>query len=418
MGHATPAATSTSAAAPVPYRSALHARTAVFAAFALNGAAFSNWMARVPAVRDALHFTPGQIGLLLLAVSGASVGAMPLTGMVVDRIGPRATIIAGAVVMCAGLAVAGIGAQALASVPMVAVGLFGLGVGTSNWDVAMNVAGADVEQRLGRSIMPRFHAGFSLGTVAGAGLGALSASWRLPLSVHLPGVAALVLVGTLVAARWILPLSHRPAGRSAGGPRRDGHALGAWLEPRTLLVGLFVLALALTEGSANDWMALAAVDGYHVSQTVGALAFATFVAAMTTGRACGTALLDRFGRVAVLRGTIALAVTGLVIFLTGASPVTAFGGALLWGLGASLGFPVGMSAAADDPARAAARVSVVASIGYVAFLAGPPVIGFLGDSLGTLHALVAVLAALMIGLVVVGATRPLTPPATPSPPEW
>lgn len=413
MGHPTPAATRTSTATSASYRAALRARTAVFVVFALNGAAFSNWMARVPAVRDALHFTPGQIGLLLLAVSGASVGAMPLTGMVVNRIGPRATVMAGAVVMTVGLAVAGIGAQALASVPVVAVGLFLLGVGNSNWDVAMNVAGADVEQRLSRSIMPRFHAGFSLGTVAGAGLGALSASRHLSLSVHLPGVALLVLAGTLVACRWVLPVLHEPAGRSEGGRRT--HALGVWLEPRTLLVGVFVLALALTEGVANDWMALATVDGYHTSQAVGALTFAVFVAAMTIGRVSGTALLDRFGRVAVLRGTIALAVTGLVIFLTGASPVTAFGGALLWGLGASLGFPVGMSAAADDPARAAARVSTVASIGYVAFLAGPPVIGFLGDVLGTLHALVAVLVALVIGLVVVGATRPLTPPPAAPP---
>jgi len=405
MGHAA-ATTSTTR---VPQRAALHARTAVYLVFGLNGAAFSNWMARVPAVRDALHFTPGQVGLLLLAVSAASVISMPLTGMVVNRFGPRATIMGGAVIMCVGLGVAGIGAQALTSVPIVAAGLFALGVGNSNWDVAMNVAGADVEQRLSRSIMPRFHAAFSLGTVAGAGLGALSASQALPLSVHLSVVAVLVLAATLVAARWILPVLHEPAGREEGARRREGHPLGVWLEPRTLLVGLFVLCLALTEGSANDWAALAVVDGYHASPTVGALAFAVFVAAMTIGRVSGTALLDRFGRVAVLRVTIALAVIGLLIFLTGASPVTAFGGALLWGLGASLGFPVGMSAAADDPARAAARVSAVASIGYVAFLAGPPVIGFLGDHLGTLHALVAVLAALVIGLLVVGATRPVVP---------
>lgn len=405
MGHVTPAATT--AATPAPDRAALRARTVVYVVFGLNGAAFSNWMARVPAVRDALHFTPGRVGLLLLAVSVGSVLAMPLTGMVVNRIGPRATIMSGAVIMCAGLATAGIGAQALTSVPVVAAGLFALGVGNSGWDVAMNVAGADVEQRLSRSIMPRFHAAFSLGTVVGAGAGALAAAQRLPLSAHLTVIAIVVLAGALVAAWWVLPLLHEPARHEQGASRRDSHPLAVWLEPRTLLVGLFVMMLALTEGSANDWLALAVVDGYGASPTVGALGFAVFVAAMTIGRVSGTALLDRFGRVAVLRVTIGLAVAGLAIFLTGASPVTAFAGALLWGLGASLGFPVGMSAAADDPARAAARVSAVASIGYVAFLAGPPVIGFLGDRLGTLHALVAVLVALVIGLVVVGATRPV-----------
>ncbi|HEY3684472.1 MAG TPA: MFS transporter [Streptosporangiaceae bacterium] len=408
MGHATPAGTDR-AAPPSPSRPALHARTAVYVVFGLNGAAFSNWMARVPAVRDALHFTPGRIGLLLLAVSVASVATMPLTGMVVNRIGPRATIAAGAVIMCAGLATAGIGAQALVSVPIVAVGLFALGVGNSGWDVAMNVAGADVEQRLSRSIMPRFHAAFSLGTVAGAGLGALGAAWHVPLSAHLAAVAVVVLAATLVAVRWVLPtLDTHTAADAAGGatPVKRPHPLAVWLEPRTLAVGFFVMMLALTEGSANDWLALATVDGYHASQATGAIGFAVFVAAMTIGRVSGTALLDRFGRVAVLRVTIGLAVAGLLVFLSGASLVTAMGGALLWGLGASLGFPVGMSAAADDPARAAARVSAVASIGYLAFLAGPPVIGFLGDHVGTLHSLVAVLVALMIGLVLVSAVRP------------
>ena len=409
MGQATP---TVAGARTDQVRAALRARTVVYVVFGLNGAAFSNWMARVPAVRDALHLSPGRVGLLLLALSAASVVTMPLTGMIVSRIGPRATIMSGSVVMCAGLAVAGVGAQALTSVPAVAAGLCAIGAGTSAWDVAMNIAGADVEQRLDRSIMPRFHAAFSLGTVLGAGMGALAASRHLPLGAHLSAIAVVVVIATLVAARLVLPLLHTPAADPARPPRNP---FASWLEPRTLLVGVFVMMLALTEGSANDWLALAVVDGYRATPTVGALGFAVFVAAMTVGRLSGTVLLDRFGRVAVLRTTIALAVTGLVIFMTGGSMLTAMGGALLWGLGASLGFPVGMSAAADDPAHAAARVSVVSSIGYGAFLAGPPVIGFLGDHLGTLHALVAVLAALVIGLITVGATRPLGG-ATPAEP--
>ena len=54
-------------------------------------------------------------------------------------------------------------------------------------------------------------------------------------------------------------------------------------------------------------------------------------------------------------------------------------GAVCWGLGASLGFPLGMSAAGDEAARSAARVSVVGSIGYTAFLGGPPLVGLLAD---------------------------------------
>jgi cyanate permease len=84
-------------------------------------------------------------------------------------------------------------------------------------------------------------------------------------------------------------------------------------------------------------------------------------------------------------------------------------GIVLWGLGASLGFPVGMSAAADDPKRAAARVSVVSTIGYTAFLAGPPVLGFIGSQVGVLNALLVVSIVLVPSALVVPATRP---PAT------
>jgi MFS family permease len=106
-------------------------------------------------------------------------------------------------------------------------------------------------------------------------------------------------------------------------------------------------------------------------------------------------------------GVVALAGLALVVF--GGSLAVAMVGAALWGLGISLGFPVGMSAAGDDPRRAAGRVSVVATIGYVAFLAGPPLIGFLGEEVGTLRALTVAGGLVALGLLVSGA---LTPPAT------
>ncbi|HWR85633.1 MAG TPA: MFS transporter, partial [Rhodoglobus sp.] len=72
---------------------------------------------------------------------------------------------------------------------------------------------------------------------------------------------------------------------------------------------------------------------------------------------------------------------------------------------ASLGFPIGMSAAADDPRNAAARVSAVATIGYAAFLVGPPVIGVLGEQIGILYALLVVLVLCALGAFLAGAAR-------------
>ena len=136
--------------------------------------------------------------------------------------------------------------------------------------------------------------------------------------------------------------------------------MAAWLEPRTLLIGLIVLAAGLTEGSANDWVSLAVVDGFTTGEALGALAFGVFVAAMTSMRWFGVALLDRRGRVAVLRVCAVLSLAGLLVFALAGPLWLALVGVVAWGAGAAFGFPVGLSAAADDPRRAPARVSVVA----------------------------------------------------------
>jgi fucose permease len=286
--------------------------------------------------------------------------------------------------------------------------LVGLGMGV--WDVAMNVQGADVERGLGRPLMPRLHAGFSIGTVSGAGIGALCAAAGVPLGLQVLVVAALAPLSMAWAVRRFLAdrVGDPTGAEGAERPRRQS-ALTAWREPRTLLVGLMVLGFAFTEGAANDWMAVAMVDGYGASETVGAIGFGVFVTAMTIGRMAGVTALERFGRVATLRATAAVGLAGLLLVLLGGSVPVAMAGALLWGMGAALGFPVGMSAAADDESRAPARVSVVSSIGYTAFLAGPPLIGLLAEQQGILRALFVVVAALTLGLLFSGAARPLAP---------
>ena len=202
---------------------------------------------------------------------------------------------------------------------------------------------------------------------------------------------------------------HPPTAAEQGDGGGLLRTLATWREPRTLLVGLFVLAFAFAEGAGIDWISVAVIDGYGAEATTGTLAFATFLTAMTLGRWFGPALLDRYGRVVVVRILAVLSLAGLMLFVFGPTVETAFAGALLWGIGASLGFPVGMSAAADDPAKAAARVSVVASIGYCAFLGGPPLIGFLGDHVTVLKALTAVAILLAVAAAAAGALRPLKP---------
>lgn len=410
------------APAVVPAAALRRASWAVFAVFFLSGFAFSGWASRLPAVRDALGFTPAQMGVLLLAMAAGSVIALPLSGVVVQHLGATRTVQAAGSTAVGGLLLAA-GAVSSHTVWLTAVGLFAYGSGTAVWDAAMNLEGAAVEQRLGRAIMPRYHAGFSFGTMGGAGLGALAAHLGVPLGAHLAVVLAATLVAVLVAARSFLPegthAAHPDDAADGASPAATGGRAGsfrAWGERRTLLIGLVVLAAALAEGSANDWLSLAVVDGFGTSEAVGAVGFALFVTAMTSMRLLGTALLDRFGRVVALRITASLALVGLLVFSLAPTLPLALVGVLAWGLGAALGFPVGMSAAADDPRLAPGRVAVVSTLGYTAFLAGPPLLGLLADHVGYREALLAVVVPTAIGLLLVGVTRPLAggPAAAPA----
>jgi fucose permease len=282
-------------------------------------------------------------------------------------------------------------------------------VGAGSWDVAMNVQGALVERRHGRAIMPRFHAGFSLGTVAGALGGALMVALSISVTVHLAIVGLAVAVGVPFAVQGFIADHADPEAAAAASANAGRASLDAWREPRTLLVGVFVLAFAFAEGTGNDWIGVALIDGHGVDAAIGTLGFAAFLTAMTAGRWFGPALLDRYGRVVVIRGLTLVAIAGLVLFSFGPGTGAAFAGAVLWGAGISLGFPVGMSAGADDPTRAAPRVSVISSIGYCAFLGGPPLIGFLGQRYTVLHALTAVLVLLALAGLLAGAVRPPVP---------
>jgi len=363
-----------------------------YVAFIGSGFAFASWASRIPQVRDRLNLSAAELGLVLLCIAAGSLLALPLSGPVVHRFGSRRTVAGMAALLVIGLTTVALGY--LVGILPVVVGLFLLGFANGAWDVAMNVQGALVERHLGRSIMSRFHAGYSLGTVAGALIGAAMVALRAPVTAHLLVVA--IVVG-LVVPWGVRAFVDDAAGiAEQQGQAGQRSALAAWREPRTLLIGVFVLAFAFAEGTGNDWVGIAMIDGYGTSAAVGTLAFAVFLSAMTLGRWFGPGLLDRHGRVPVIRLLSVLGIAGTLLFVFAPGTPLAFAGAVLWGLGVSLGFPVGMSAGADEPQYAAGRVSVIASIGYCAFLAGPPAVGFLGDQVSVLRAVTAV--AVLLGL--------------------
>jgi MFS family permease len=344
------------------------------------------------------------MGTLLLCTAVGSLIALPTAGHVITRIGTANSVRASG--LLAALAGVGISVSLLAeSVPGTAVSLFFFGMGVGLWDVSQNVEGADVEHRLRKTVMPKFHAAFSGGAFIGALIGAGLSGLGVGLPQHLLVIAAAVAVLTFVVPRYFLP--HTAPEQPAYGEPKPARGPSAWRDGRTLLIGVVVLGATLTEGAGNDWIAKASVDGLGSSESTGALLFALFVLAMTAMRFFGGGVIDKYGRVAVLRGSMAAAALGLALFVFAGNLWLAAVGAALWGVGAALAFPMGMSAAADDPRHAAARVSVVSTIGYVAFLAGPPLLGYLGDLTGIRLALLAIGVPIVIALLLAGAAKPL-----------
>ena len=388
------------------------AHRAVLLVFALAGITFATWASRLPDIKRILDLSSGELGVTLLAGSVGSLLALPLAGRVAERIGTGRAVVVGGLLAVLGVGAIGVGVDLTGSRWTVAGALFVTSVGISLMDVAMNLQGTIVERLLGRSTMPLYHAFFSGGTVLAAVAGAGLVALKVPVAVHLVAVVLLVAPLVVIGQRVFVPgPDHGPTDETEGATK----GRSAWREPRTLLIGVFVLVAAFTEGTANDWIAVAFVEGHEVPTWAGVVAFACFLTAMTTGRVLGTRLLDRYTRRQVLLPMLLTAGVGslLVVF---APPALAYIGTLMWGFGVSLGFPVGLSAAADDPRRAAARMSVVATVGYGAFIAGPPVLGFLGDHVGILRALLAVAVMLLLALITLPAVaeddegRPVTAP--------
>jgi MFS family permease len=380
----------------------------VFVIFGLNGIAVATWISRLPAIRDILGISVAEVGFLLFGLSAGAVSGLLGAAVVVHRIGARRAMVLTFVVGSLGLGLLALSASLVVSFPLAIAAMAIFGVAWSICDVAMNVEGTQVEREMGRTLMPWYHASWSLGTVAGAGIGAVVAHAGIGPALHLAGVVVAVLITAALIPR-LLPreLEAEPAEGDEGAKGGFRAQVAAWREPRVLLIGVLVLGMAFAEGSANDWLALAMTDDRGFDDAQGALMFGVFAVAMTVGRIAGVPLLDRFGRVPVLRVAVAASAVGLaVVILVPFTPVMV-AGIVVWGLGAALGFPVGMSAAGDDPVGAAARVSAVATIAYCAFLVGPPVLGLVGEQIGILNSLWIVFALIVIaGFAVPAARKP------------
>lgn len=399
-----------------PAPSVSRARWLLLGLFALAGITFSSWLARIPTVRDLLDLSTSELGLMLLVGSVGALLTVTVSGVVVQRFGSRAGIVASTGVLAVALVLMGVG-PAVGSVTLLGIGIFLNGVAVALGNVPLNVESARIERAMGRTVIPQFHAAFSIGAVTGSALGATASHLGISVAAQFTAVAVLAVVWRLASLRGLVlpdtagdrprtPARSVTGVATVGRRRRIATALDSWREPRTLLIGVVVMAAALSEGSANDWLSLAVVDGFDKSEAVGGAVLGVFVAAMTLVRLLGTRLIDRFGRVDVLRVSGVVSIVGLLLFGFAPSFALAGVGTVLWGFGAALAVPVGIAAASDDPMRAAGRVAVVSSFASVASIAAPPLLGIAAASTGARHALALIAVAMVASVLLAHRVAP------------
>ncbi|NNC13717.1 MFS transporter [Planctomonas sp. JC2975] len=382
-------------------------RNAIILAFAVGGITVSSWGPRLPAVQSDLGADTALIGVILGCVTIGSICGLVASTPLLHYLGSKRALGGAILVVALAMALMGIGVG-LGSIPVAVIAFIFVGFGIGTLDVLINVEGAAVESRAKRTLMPLMHGAWSVGAAIGAGVGALCAAADITPSAQFIGEAVVIALLIVVIVPSIAP------GARAEAPKEEltrwqrivEWAKG-WLDWRLLLIGVVMLGVELGEGSANSWMTLAVHDDHGQTAAIAALFFTVFAVGEALTRIFGGPVVDRLGRVWTIRWTTALGAVGVVLFILGGNVWLVLIGVLLWSVGVSMGFPLGMSAAAESGPNPAARVSVVASVGYFANLAGPPVIGALAESVGLLNSLWLVVVFMVAAFAVAGSLRPV-----------
>lgn len=355
-------------------------RFAVAAFFFIAGICFASWASRIPDISKALHLSEGSLGAVLFSLPIGSMCSLPLSGWLVAKLGSRKVatlsgLIYPSVLICLGFC---------NTVPLLITTLFFFGLFGNMMNISVNTQAVGVEALYGRSIMATFHGVWSLAGFSGAAVGTLMIARGFDPNQHFIGIAAVMMGLALYTQQYIL----RSDNSSPDQP------IFAKPDANLLKLGLIAFCCMAAEGTMFDWSGIYFQKVVQAPKNLTTLGYAAFMSTMAGGRFLGDRLVTRFGRKKILLGSGSMIATGLLTAVIFPSLVTAIAGFLLVGIGVSSVVPVVYSEAGKSTTMSAGvALAAVSSIGFLGFLIGPPLIGFIAElfSLRTSFAVIALL---------------------------
>lgn len=344
-------------------------RVAISTIFLVNGFILANWVSRLPRVQEIYGMDHGTLGLILLTLASGAVIAMPFTGWVIYKFGSRKITSVASVFYCMVVPLVPL----FPNLIVMGIVFFFIGMMIGTMDVAMNAQAVLVEQNMKKPIMSSFHAIFSAGMMLGAGSGALFVQLGFDLPAHL------IIVATFALCLVLLSLGHFvPDPRQE--KSKDDDALFHLPTKALWSIGLIAFCCMLGEGAMSDWSANYMKQIIHASEALAPLALAAFSTAMMSGRFIGDWVRAKVGDRRLMIFASLIALTGMMIILSGSNEWIVISGFFIVGLGLSTIVPIAYSIAGNTPGLASGvGISMVTTIGYTGFLFGPPIIGFVAD---------------------------------------
>ena len=346
-------------------------RIALSIFFFVQGIVFASWASRIPDIKTSLGLSDAALGGLLLARPAGQLAGMGLSGYLVARFGSRIVLLIAAFLYPGALLLLG----AAPSVVTLAASLVVFGLCANLMNIAANTQAVGVEALYRRSILASFHGLWSLAGFIGGLIGGLMVAHHQTPFLHYCIIFSISIVLAIAAGAYLLP-------RDVSKGDKTGRI---FVKPdrNILVLGLITFACMICEGTMFDWSGVYFEQVVEAPVTWSRLGFIAFMSTMAGGRFVADNFITRFGTRRILQGSGLIILTGLLLAVIFPYMVTSTLGFLLVGMGVASVVPLSYSLAGRSKTiQPGVALAMVSSIGFLGFLLGPPLIGFVAEGYG------------------------------------